>query len=61
MPVAFITVVDGSADKQAVAADIGAFCRPRLAVYKIPKIRIVKVLPMTATGRACKNELAELL
>lgn len=61
VPVAFLTVGDGSADTEAVAADIAAFCRQRLAVYKIPEIRIVPALPMTATGKVRKNELAEWL
>lgn len=61
VPVAFITVADEPADTQAIATDISAFCRQRLAVYKIPEIRIVKALPMTATGKVRKNELAELL
>ncbi|MGQ3075908.1 MAG: AMP-binding protein, partial [Ferrovibrionaceae bacterium] len=56
VPVAFITVQGG------VSADeLKAFCRERLAVYKVPEIRIADALPMTATGKVKKEELKALL
>lgn len=57
VPVAFITVQAGAATPQEIAA----FCRERLAAYKIPEVRIVPSLPMTATGKVRKDELARLL
>jgi fatty-acyl-CoA synthase len=32
-----------------------------MAVYKIPEIRIIDALPMTATGKVKKQELGALL
>lgn len=57
VPVAFITVQDGAVTPQ----DISAFCRERLAVYKLPEVRIVAALPMTATGKVRKDKLVDLL
>lgn len=57
VPVAFITVHRGAATPQ----DITAFCKERLAGYKVPEVRIVDALPMTATGKVRKEELARLL
>ncbi len=56
VPVAFITVQGG-----VTADELKAFCRERLAVYKIPEIRIADALPMTATGKVKKEELKALL
>lgn len=58
VPVAFVTVLPGS---KADGAALEAFCRERLAVYKIPEIRVVDALPMTATGKVRKEELAKQL
>lgn len=59
-PIAFVTL-----HPQFVATvgaeDIATFCRERLAVYKIPEIRIAQTLPMTATGKVRKEELFKLL
>lgn len=57
VPVAFVTVHPGAATGNQIAA----FCRERLASYKIPEIRIVDGLPMTATGKVRKDELARLV
>jgi long-chain acyl-CoA synthetase len=57
VPVAFITVRDSAASSQ----EISAFCKERLAGYKVPEIRIVDALPMTATGKVRKDELGRLL
>ncbi len=32
-----------------------------MAVFKVPEVRIVGELPMTATGKVKKNELGKLL
>ena len=58
--VAFVTVHPAHAGKVDARA-IERFCRERLAVYKIPEVRIVEALPMTATGKVRKEELRELL
>ena len=59
VPVAFVTVLPERRAGMTEAA-LEAFCRERLAVYKIPEIRIVESLPMTATGKVKKEELAKL-
>ncbi len=60
VPVAFLRVksVDGAAPSQD---EIAAWCRTRMATYKVPEIRIVGNLPMTATGKVKKEELQEML
>jgi len=57
VPVAFVTVLPEH-KAEITAEALTAFCRERLAVYKIPEIRIVDTLPMTATGKVKKEELA---
>ncbi|MBR0857723.1 AMP-binding protein [Bradyrhizobium liaoningense] len=57
VPVAFVTI---SREQNTTAETLATFCRERLAVYKIPEIRIVDVLPMTATGKVKKEELSKL-
>jgi non-ribosomal peptide synthetase component E (peptide arylation enzyme) len=32
-----------------------------MATYKVPEIRVVEELPMTATGKVKKEELSKLL
>jgi acyl-CoA synthetase (AMP-forming)/AMP-acid ligase II len=60
VPVAFVTLHPGQRDN-VTPEEIIAFCRARLAVYKIPELRIVESLPMTATGKVRKDELIALL
>ena len=48
----------GIADAQRRAED---WCRERMAVFKVPEVRIVESLPMTATGKVKKQELGSLL
>lgn len=36
------------------------WCREHMAVYKVPEIRIVDSLPLTATGKVRKEELSKL-
>jgi acyl-CoA synthetase (AMP-forming)/AMP-acid ligase II len=59
-PVAFVTLHPHFKDSIR-AEDILAFCRERLAVYKIPEIRIAETLPMTTTGKVRKEELLKQL
>jgi long-chain acyl-CoA synthetase len=55
VPVAFIQL---KPEAQATGAkEIEAWCRARMAVYKIPEIRIIDALPMTATGKVKKQDL----
>lgn len=56
VPVAFIQL-----KPEAIGAtkpeDIRAWCAERMAVYKVPEVRIIDALPMTATGKVKKQEL----
>ncbi|WP_420392499.1 AMP-binding protein [Acuticoccus sp.] len=58
VPVAFVRLREGAG---ASAADIEAWCRDAMAAYKRPEVRVVDELPMTATGKVKKHELAALL
>jgi acyl-CoA synthetase (AMP-forming)/AMP-acid ligase II len=60
VPVAFV-LLHAAARGATSAAEIGAWCREAMATYKVPEIRIVESLPMTATGKVKKEELALLL
>ena len=44
----------------STAAEIEAWCLREMAVYKCPEVRVVAELPMTATGKVKKEELAKL-
>ncbi len=60
VPVAFILVAPekrGEVDEAALLA----WCGDCMAGYKRPEIRLVEALPMTATGKVKKEELAKLL
>lgn len=55
-PLAFVVAKPGS----GLSADsLSAWCREVMASYKVPEVRIVDSLPMTATGKVKKNELKE--
>ncbi|WP_321816326.1 MULTISPECIES: AMP-binding protein [unclassified Paraburkholderia] len=56
--VAFVVLKPGSG---ANADELAAWCRASMAVYKVPEIRLIDALPMTATGKVRKQELDELL
>ena len=56
MPVAFIQLKP-EAIGTVTPADIQAWCKERMAVYKVPEVRIIDALPMTATGKVKKQEL----
>jgi fatty-acyl-CoA synthase/long-chain acyl-CoA synthetase len=55
-PVAFIRLRPELADSISAEA-LQAWCREHMAVYKVPEIRLVAALPMTATGKVRKVEL----
>jgi long-chain acyl-CoA synthetase len=55
VPVAFIQLKPEAQGTDA--KEIEAWCRARMAVYKIPEIRIIDALPMTATGKVKKQDL----
>ena len=55
VPIAFVSAANGVTLE---ANEILRFCRDRLADYKIPReIRVMEVLPRTATGKIAKLEL----
>ena len=56
MPVAFITLKE-EVQGCVAARDIEDWCRSRMATYKVPEIRLIEALPMTATGKVKKQEL----
>lgn len=58
VPVAFVLTDPASS---LTAEALTAWCRENMATYKVPAIRIVESLPMTATGKVKKEELAALL
>ena len=56
IPVAFVTLnLDRAGD--VTAEELTRWCRQNMATYKVPVIRIVEELPMTATGKVKKGEL----
>ncbi len=58
--VAFVLVkpeARGTLDEAAVSA----WCAERISVHKVPEVRFVDALPMTATGKVRKDELAKQL
>ncbi|UUC49587.1 AMP-binding protein [Pseudomonas citronellolis] len=57
-PVAFVVLKPGAGES---AESLLAWCREAMAVYKVPEVRVVASLPMTATGKIKKNELEPLL
>mgnify|MGYP000017334825 CR=1 FL=1 len=58
VPVAFVTLAEG---RTTSPAEIEAWCSQAMATYKRPEVRVVEALPMTATGKVKKDELAKLL
>lgn len=55
VPVAFIRLRPGHAS--TTGEELLAWCREHMASYKVPEIRVVPELPMTATGKVKKVEL----
>ncbi len=60
VPVAFV-LLKPQADATTAVAALTDWCRSRMAGYKLPEIRLVASLPMTATGKVKKQDLAALL
>jgi long-chain acyl-CoA synthetase len=60
VPVAFIRL-DPTAGRGLSAQDIVAWCKEAMAGYKVPEVHLVEALPLTATGKVKKEELAKLL
>ncbi|CAA7624466.1 Acyl-CoA synthetase/AMP-acid ligase II [Candidatus Terasakiella magnetica] len=55
-PCAFISLKDGA---EASEADIMAFCRERMAHFKVPKTIVFGALPKTSTGKVQKFQLRQ--
>lgn len=60
VPVAFVLLKPEAAGG-VTPQSIEDWCRERMAVFKVPEVRIVDALPMTATGKVKKQELGALL
>jgi len=60
VPVAFV-LVNAETGKKITAEELRTWCKSAMATYKIPEIRIVDALPMTATGKVKKGELEKFL
>ena len=56
VPVAFIQLKP-EAKGIITPEQVQAWCKERMAVYKVPEVRIIDALPMTATGKVKKQEL----
>jgi long-chain acyl-CoA synthetase len=59
MPVAFVLLARDKAGTLS-EKDLTAWCRANMATYKVPEIRFVDSLPMTATGKVKKEELVKM-
>lgn len=58
---AFIVPASGYAPSQALAAEIQAFVKERLAAHEYPrKVRFLDSMPMTVTGKIRRNDLRKL-
>lgn len=55
-PVAFVVAKPGSGLTAEALID---WCRQSMAIYKVPEVRLVDSLPMTATGKVKKQDLQE--
>ena len=60
VPVAFVQL-QPEADPATAVQSLTDWCASRMASYKLPEIRLVASLPMTATGKVKKQDLAALL
>jgi long-chain acyl-CoA synthetase len=60
VPVAFIQLKPGYAN-QVSETGLTAWCKGQMATYKVPEIRIVDQLPLTATGKVQKEKLKDWL
>jgi len=53
-PCAFVTLKEG---RSLTVEEVIAFCRSRMAGYKVPRTVVFSDLPKTSTGKIRKNEL----
>lgn len=60
VPVAFIQLKP-EYEGQVSETDLTAWCKEKMAGYKVPEIRILDQLPLTATGKVQKEQLKEKL
>ena len=60
VPVAFVQLKP-EADAATAVQSLIDWCQHRMAGYKLPEIRLVASLPMTATGKVKKQDLSALL
>ena len=58
VPVAFVELKPGISITEA---GLAAWCRDNMAGYKVPEIRFIHPLPLTATGKVAKEELKSIL
>ena len=58
VPVAFIMLKPGSVE---TSESLRSWCFEAMSVYKVPEIRLMDSLPMTATGKIIKTELEQML
>jgi fatty-acyl-CoA synthase len=56
VPCAFIELKEGA---QATEAEMNAFCRERLAAFKVPKQFVFGVISKTSTGKVQKFVLRQ--
>ncbi|MDA9424261.1 MULTISPECIES: AMP-binding protein [Bradyrhizobium] len=56
VPVAFVQLKPEAVGTLS-AEDLRSWCAERMAVYKVPEIRIIEALPLTATGKVKKQDL----
>ncbi len=63
VPVAFVQLKPdlSAADAATAVQSLLDWCGSRMAGYKLPEIRLVDSLPMTATGKVRKQDLSALL
>ncbi len=60
-PVAYVVLREGHSPSEALAAELQAFVRERIADYKRPRwVEFVAELPKTATGKTQRFKLREL-
>jgi fatty-acyl-CoA synthase len=56
VPVAYIQLKP-EAVGTVTAEELRAWCAERMAVYKVPEVRMIDALPLTATGKVKKQDL----
>ena len=57
VPVAFVHVDNSRSSTAVTAESLRNWCRERMAIHKMPEIRLVEALPITRTGKVRKYEL----